>query len=75
MYSSFAHLAHFCQGCRNFGGDSTIGKIDQVSTQGVPQDILFLIRADREKKTKKKMFCNIFGSDSYFGTYRALSFT
>ena len=42
--------------------------------KGVPRDILFLIRADREKKTKKKMFYNIFGSDLHFGTYRALKF-
>ena len=42
--------------------------------QGDPRDTLFLLGADREKKTKKKMFYNIFGSDLYFGTYRALKF-
>ena len=35
--------------------------------QGVPRDILFLIRADREKKTKMKIFYNIFlGKQSFF---------
>ena len=54
--------------------DSITAFYCKYNIKGVPRDILFLIRADREKKTKKKMFYNIFESDLYFGTYRALNF-